>query len=101
MPYDFNNDAWRSKYTASTGLGRTGALITPNDSTDLAKYARVRVYTPSDASSPVIKIIPVENDDASPITLNLIPGTVTILEYIVRRVYSTGTTGTLVCHTVL
>jgi hypothetical protein len=81
-------------------LGLAGALVTPSDTTDFDRYTRIRVWAPEATASPKITVLPARNADEAPITLDLPPGLVSVLEYVVRRVLSTGTTAGLVIHTI-
>ena len=79
-------------------LGVAGGVITPSDTVDLTRYARVRVWIPITESVATIRHLPAANPDVSPITLSLTPGTAYVLEYVVRRVFVTGTTASAVIH---
>ena len=54
MPYDPARDPWRASAVSKTGLGRAGAPVTPHDTDDLARYARIRVFAPA-RPSPVLE----------------------------------------------
>lgn len=100
MPYDPSCDPWRGVAVSTTGLGSDGAAVTPDDSTDLPRYARIRVFAPDSLASASIRILPAKVEDAEPLTLPLPVGQVSVLEYVVRRVLAAGTTAGLVIHTV-
>lgn len=65
--------------------GRGGAAVTPNDSTDLARYAR-RLYIGGTGN------VKVDMLDGSTVTFSSVP--VGELNVSAKRVYSTGTTAT-------
>lgn len=98
MPYDSARDPWHRRALSPAALGRAGALVTPNDATDLPRYARLRVFVPTTLASAEIRILPVDAADGAPLTLPLPPGQVSVLEFLVRRVLATGTTAGLVIH---
>ncbi|MCS0497850.1 hypothetical protein NVS89_22425 [Ancylobacter sp. MQZ15Z-1] len=100
MPYDPAKDPWYAQVTPSVGLGRSGAVVTPSDDDDLARYARLRIFVPADAEDAQISVLPVDQADDAPLILSLPVGQVSILEYLVRRVLATGTTEGLEIHTV-
>lgn len=101
MPYEASRDPWRGSAVSPTSLGRGGAVITPSDTIDLARYARIRVFAPSTLDSAQICILPVWNEDGGAITLALPLGLPVVLEFIVRRVLATGTTPGLDIHSVV
>lgn len=87
MTYDATKDqgdAQRS--TAVSSQARAGAAVSPSDTVDLTTYAKA-LYV---GSAGDLKILPVNNDDSSPVTLANHP--VGYCPVQVRRVYSTGTT---------
>ncbi|MGA0561217.1 hypothetical protein ACO2RV_02125 [Ancylobacter sp. VNQ12] len=100
MPYDSAKDPWRGSAISPTGLGRSGAVVSPHDGDDLPRYARIRVFAPATLASAQIRILPVGNDDAAPLVLALPVGVPVVIEYMVRRVFATGTTAGLDIHTV-
>ncbi|WP_018389885.1 hypothetical protein [Ancylobacter sp. FA202] len=100
MPYDAAKDPWYRRALSPAALGRAGALVTPNDATDLPRYARVRVFVPAALASAEIRILPVDAADDAPLTLPLPSGQVSVLEFLVRRVLASGTTAGLVIHRV-
>ncbi|GLK69913.1 hypothetical protein KHC23_21240 [Ancylobacter dichloromethanicus] len=100
MPYDSAKDPWHRRALSPAGLGRSGALVTPSDATDLPRYARLRVFVPATLASAAVRILTVEAADDAPLTLPLAPGQVSVLEFLVRRVLATGTTAGLVIHRV-
>ncbi len=93
-------DPYEGAPVGSTGLGRRAALVTRSDTTDMTRTARLRVYAPATLTAAAVKFIPVDNAEADAVTFDIIPGTVTVIEVIARRVYDTGTTSTLVIHAV-
>lgn len=103
MPFDPQKNPWGLSVQdrASSLLGRKGGLVTPSDTQDLATYARIRVFAPASLAAAAIKILPMENADDAPITLSVPPGAPVVLEYLVRRVFSTGSTAGLEIHAVL
>lgn len=98
MPYDSAKDPWRGLAVSPTGLGRSGAVVTPDDVNDLSRYARIRVFAPASLASAQIRILPVGQEDGTPLTLPLSIGQVSVLEYLVRRIFATDTTAGLVIH---
>lgn len=98
MPYDPVKDPWRGVAVSPNGLGRAGALIAPDDANDLARYARIRVFVPPTLSAAQIKILPANALDAEPLTLPLPVGQVSVLEFLVRRVFAADTTAGVVIH---
>lgn len=100
MPYDPAKDPWRGNAVSPTSLGRAGTLVTPSDATDLARYARIRVFAPPGGESAEVSILPLDAADDEPLTLPVPVGQVSILEFLVRRVLATGTTPDLIIHTV-
>ena len=100
MPYDPAHDPWHGSAVSQAGLSRTGALVTPHDTDDLPRYARIRAFAPAALASAQIRVLPVGNADEAPITLALPVGVPVVLEYTVRRVLATGTTAGLDVHTV-
>lgn len=100
MPYLAHKDPWRGSAVGPTSLGRSGALVTPSDVSDLPRYARIRVFVPASLESAQIRILPLEQDDAAPLTLSLPGGQASVLEFLVRRVLETGTTPGLAIHAV-
>ncbi|MFT0860925.1 hypothetical protein [Ancylobacter sp. G4_0304] len=100
MPYDSAKDPWRGVAVSPTGLGRAGTLVTPSDTLDLARYARLRVFVPASLASAQIKLLPVNAADDAPLTLPLPTGQASVPEYLVRRVYATGSTAGIVVHTI-
>lgn len=100
MPYDSAKDPWRGSAVGPTGLGRIGTVVTPSDTVDLARYARIRVFAPASLSSAQLRILPVDQADDAPLTLQVAPGQPTVLEFLVRRVLATGTTAGLDIHAV-
>lgn len=100
MPYDPSRDPWRGVAVSPVGLGRNGGAVTPSDAVDLGRYARIRVFVPTDVTGAAVRVLPVQAADDAPLTLPLPSGQVSILEYVVRRVLETGTTSGLVIHTV-
>lgn len=94
-------DPYEGVPIGSTGLGRRAALVTRSDSEDMPRTARLRVYAPATLTSPgTVKFIPVDNATADFVTFTVIPGTVSVIEVIARRVYDAGTTPELVIHAV-
>lgn len=100
MPYDPAKDPWYRRALSPAGLGRSGAPVTPDDATDLPRYARLRVFVPATLASANIRILAVDAADDAPLTLPLPSGQVSVLEFLVRRVLATGTTAGLVIHRV-
>jgi len=100
MPYDAAKDPWRGSAISPAGLGRSGAVVAPHDGDDLPRYARIRVFAPATLASAQIRVLPVGNADAAPLVLALPVGVPVVLEYMVRRVFATGTTAGLDIHTV-
>jgi len=100
MPYDPARDPWRGSAVSPTSLGRNGALVTPSDTNDLTRYARIRVFAPAGLAEPQISILPVEGPDDAPLILPLPAGQASVLEFLVRRVRATGTSAGLVIHTI-
>lgn len=98
MPYDPAKDPWRGVAVSPNGLGRAGALVAPDDANDLARYARIRVFAPATLAAAQIRILPANALDAAPITLPLPAGQVSVLDFLVRRVFATDTTAGLVIH---
>lgn len=82
-------DPW-SKSPDQNGFGRAGAAITPSDTTDLATVAKAIVVT----AEGNLVVLPVDNDDGDTITFTSAPVGF-VPPYIVRRVYSTGTTASV------
>lgn len=87
MSYDTtadNNNAQRSTEISSQARG--AVAVSPSNTVDLTTYAKgLYIGTAGD-----LKILPVNNDDAAPVTLANHP--VGYCPIQVRRVYSTGTT---------
>lgn len=100
MPYDAARDPWHGVAVSPIGLGRNGAAVTPSDAVDLTRYARIRVWAPADLATAQVTILPIDAADGSAITLPLPIGQVSVLQYLVRRVLTTGTTAGLVIHTI-
>jgi hypothetical protein len=98
MPYDPVKDPWRGVAGSMSGFGRAGALVVPDDANDLARYARIRVFAPVTLPAAQIRILPANALDAAPLTLPLPVGQVSVLEFLVRRVFATDTTAGVVIH---
>ena len=98
MPYDPVKDPWRGVAVSPNGLGRAGALLVPDDVNDLPRYARIRVFAPATLASAQIKILPANALDAAPLTLPLPVGQVSVLEFLVRRVFATESSAGLIVH---
>lgn len=98
MPHDPVKDPWRGVAVSPNGLGRAGALLVPDDVNDLPRYARVRVFAPATLAAAQIKILPANALDAAPVTLPLPVGQVSVLEFLVRRVFATESSAGLVIH---
>ncbi|MCJ9729550.1 hypothetical protein [Bradyrhizobium sp. PRIMUS42] len=90
MAYDATKDPLQTSRGSAFNFGSLGRVVTPNDNTDLDPYAKSLVVT----AAGNLVIIPVQNDDAAPITFTgLSAGQV--IPYRVRRVKSTGTTASV------
>jgi hypothetical protein len=90
MAYDQSKDPYASfAQENASSPARGAAAVTPHDTNDLTTYAKA-LYV---GGAGDVKVIPVENADASPITFVDVPAG-TILPVSVRRVYSTGTVAT-------
>lgn len=88
MPY---NKAFDQNLFTSTDVesqGRGGFAVTPNDSTDLAMYAKA-LYI---GGIGTVVVIPVGNADNQPVTFTNHP--VGYMPMQIRRVLATGTTAT-------
>ncbi|HSI42268.1 MAG TPA: hypothetical protein VLA00_17115 [Xanthobacteraceae bacterium] len=100
MPYDSAKDPWHGFAISPVGLGRSGAPVVPSDTTDLPRYARLRVFAPTSLASAQVSVLPVQAEDGVPLTLPVAVGQASVLEFMVRRVLATGTTAGLVLHSV-
>lgn len=85
MPADPTKDRGGSLPRTAGQPARGAAAVTPNDTTDLPTYARALFI----GTAGNISVIPVNNDDAAPVTLKVAAG---VLPVQVRRVRATGTT---------
>ncbi len=99
MPYDPSKDPWQGVSVSPVSLGRSGALVSPSDTEDLPRYARLLVFVPAGATASV-RLLPIENGDDAPLTLPLPAGQASVPPFLVRRVFSTGTTAGLTIHTI-
>lgn len=94
MPYDRTKDPFGSSPAARGDYGTRGRNIALSAAdVDLSPYAYVRVFAPFAVASPMVRYVPVGNDDASPVTLSLAPGQSEVLPHPVRRLLGT-TNGT-------
>jgi hypothetical protein len=99
VTYDLTKDPF-SGPRPSEALGLKGAAITTSDDTDFARYTRVRAFAPTSLASATVRILPAQNADGDTIDLSIPVGAPVILEYIVRRVATTGTTAGVELHSV-
>lgn len=98
MPYDALADSFAGNAASALSPARKMALVTPNDSVDLALYAKaLRVYVPSTITEASVVVIPHDNADAAAVTLKFGPG-VWVEPSMVRRVKATGTTAGIEIH---
>lgn len=90
MPFDAKNDP-RAGLSGADSFGRKGAVVTPSDTVDISPtYAKTIVVL----TAGNVSVLPVENDDASPIPFtDLSAGQ--LIPFQVRRVFATGTTATV------
>lgn len=88
MPQDTTKNVYP---TSLTGQCRRVAAVTPSDTEDLPNYAKALLIGGAGA----LKILPLANDDAAPITINVTAGEVFSFCQ-VRRVFATGTSATAV-----
>lgn len=91
MPYDRTKDRYSSSPAGRGDYGTRGRNITlSTGDVDLDPYAYVRVFAPFAVASPVVRYVPVGNEDAAPVTLSLAPGQSEILPHPVRRLLGTA-----------
>lgn len=95
--YNPNSDPTTTFATTASSPARRAVLVTPSDTLDLAPYAKaLRVY--ASAAGSTLRVTPVGAlDDLETVTLTLGAGT-SIEPIAARRIWATGTTGTLVIH---
>jgi len=95
MAYNSALDAYVNYGPADgTDFGRSGAAITPNDSTDLTDAAGNYIKTVVVTVAGNLSIVPYGNADAAPIVFTAVPVGF-IPPFFVRRVRSTGTTASV------
>lgn len=87
MPYNSSQDPHTGATKAVTAQARSAVAVTPNDTTDLAIYAKA-LWIGADGT---ISVIPIENADNAPVTFTVSQG---VFPVQVRRVLATGTTST-------
>lgn len=86
MPYDKNQDQNLQSSSQVASQARGAAAVTPSNTVDLSPYAKaLYIGVAGD-----VTVIPVTNDDASPVTFPNHP--VGYMPVQVRRVMVTGTT---------
>jgi hypothetical protein len=91
MPYDSNQNQIKGGGPNQSSFGTTGRAVTPSDTVDLAPYAKSLVVL----AAGTLKILPMQNGDASPIAYTDPLPANTVIPFMVRRVFATGTTATV------
>ncbi|WGD31276.1 hypothetical protein AncyloWKF20_05480 [Ancylobacter sp. WKF20] len=94
MPYEPGKDPYANLGASITSPGRMIEKITPAD-TDLAVYYKAAwAFCPPDVAGGfgTVQLVGVDNADASPCAVKLLPGLQPLPPVQLRRVLSTGTT---------
>lgn len=101
MSYDPANDPFHGSSATPSAPARACVVVTPSDSTDLAKYAKaLRIYVPADISGGVATVVVtplLAADDEDTVTLSVPPG-IAVEPLAVRRVWATGTSAGIAIH---
>lgn len=97
--YDKSKDPFRAHAARLGDPSKLIQLVTPNDGANLPTYAKsLRIYVPSATSEATLAVVPVAAlDDTEIVVLKYSPG-VFVEPLAVRKVLSTGTTGTITIH---
>lgn len=94
MPYSSAQDPYAQRSTDIGSQARGAAAISPSDTVDLAPYAKALMVTAAGTVS-ILPIVNYENAIVTPVALGTLP-VGTIIPIQVARVFSTGTTATVI-----
>jgi hypothetical protein len=102
MTYSASRDPYIGRPRGFVAQARAAVAITPSDADQLVSYAKaLRVYVPTSASTATVRVTPLFSaTDTDTVTLTFGPG-VYYEPLAVRKVWSTGTTSSVLIHALL